>query len=87
MDETFRRMTPNVSVLKYAPMVAPSSPRWNGQPLCLAAFRKITDLINKRNHVVFDSYLPRNSGWMDGMGTHIRDPEQLRLFTDLFKQL
>lgn len=80
-------MTPNASVIKYAPMVAPSSPRVLNQPFCVAAFRRITELINARNHVTYDSYAPRNSRWMDRMGTHIRDPEQLRFFTELFKQI
>ena len=87
LDESFAKMTPNASVVKFAPMVAPSSYKWRNQPFCQAAFKTITELIKERQHVNYDSYQPRNAGWMDRLGTHIRDPEQLRFFTDLFKQL
>ena len=85
--ETVQKMMPNASVVKFSPMIASSSHRWINEPLCQDAWNQITRLIEERNHVTFDSFLPRRNRWMDKLGTHIRDPESVQFFTEVFKQI
>ena len=80
-------MAPNATV-KFAPMVAPEGlQRWRNERICQEAFREITRLIEQRDHVQFDSYLPYRNRWMDASRVHLYDNESVKFFTEIFKQI
>ena len=72
LDETINLMLPKAEV-RFTSMIASGQVNWRDNPFCQEAFVRISQLIEMRKHIDFDSYRPLRSGWMENDMTHMKD--------------
>ena len=77
-----KMMLPKAEI-KYASMIASGDRRFVQNPFCQLAFATITQLIELRPHISFDSHFPLRKGYMERDLTHMKDWESIELWLDV----
>ena len=82
LDETLAEMLPKAEV-RFASMIYSGEPLFIENPFCQQAFASITQLIEARKHLAFDSQGPLRRGHMTKDLTHMKDRESVELWLDV----
>ena len=82
LDATLAEMLPKAEI-KFASMVYSGEPLFVTNPFCQQAFISITQLIEERKNIKFDSQGPLRKGHMTRDMTHMRDRESINLWMDV----
>ena len=72
--------------IRYASMIYSGNPLFVQNPFCQQAFASISQLIEMRPHIAFDSHMPVNRGYMERDQTHMKDWESIELWRDVLNQ-
>ena len=69
--------------IRFASMIYSGEPLFVNNPFCQQAFASITQMIEARKHLAFDSYGPLRKGHMTRDQTHMKDKESVELWLEV----